>query len=375
MRFANYLGAALGVAALAALVGVPRAGHADGHAKAMADAEALIKSHQVMPDFKDPGPAFDAKTCMKDKKVLHIPLTMTNPFNAEIAKAMAAAAAEVGVEFKNWDNQLKIDQWVQGMAAAIAGGYHLIDLQGGIPPAALGPQIDEARAKGLKVTTTHLYDVTQDIPPNLDGSARMNYTEAGKLLASWAYVKTGGKPNVVVIGSDEIVPTAPFVKSIQDTLKAYCPDCKQQYVNVPVQEWATKIQPSVQAALVADPGINFILPIYDSMSQFIVPALRITNRLGDVKIASYNGTPFVLDMVRTGEVDMDIGESLGWIGYAGLDVNMRILCGVEPAVTVLNTPLYIFDASNIKTAGEPADFHSGYGDKHLEGFRKLWGLK
>lgn len=371
MRFGKYLTALVGAAAVAGLIGAPHVAHAD----AMADAEALIKAHQVLPDYKDPGPAFDAKACMKDKKMLTIPLTMANPFNAEIAKAMTAAAAEVGFELKVWENQLKIDQWVQGMAAAESGGYSLIDLQGGIPPAALGPQIDSARAKGIKVTTTHLYDVTQDIPANLDGSARMNYTMAGKLMASWAYVKTGGKPNVVIIGSDEIVPTAPFVKSIQDTLKGYCPDCKQQYVNVPVTEWATKIQSSVQSALVADPSINFILPIYDSMSQFIVPALRITNRLGEVKIASYNGTPFVLDMVRTGEVDMDVGESLGWIGYAGIDVNMRILCGITPPVTDLNTPLYIFDASNIKSAGEPANFHSGYGDKHLEGFRKLWGLK
>lgn len=370
MRLGKQCAALLGAAAFAVALGAAGGAKAD----AMADAEALIKAHQQLPDFKAPGEAFDAKACMKGKKMLVIPLTMTNPFNVEISKAMEAAAAEIGFEFKNWDNQLKIDQWVQGMAAAQAGGFNLVDLQGGIPPAALGPQIDETRAKGIKVTTTHLYDVTQDIPANLDGSARMNYTMAGKLMASWAYIKTGGKPNVIIIGSDEIVPTAPFVKSIQDTLKAYCPECKQQYVNVPVQEWATKIQPSVQSALVADPGINFVLPIYDSMSQFVVPALRITNRAGQVKIASYNGTPFVLDMVRGGDVDMDVGESLGWIGYAGVDVNMRILCGLAP-VKDLNTPLYIFDKSNVKTAGEPADFHHGYGDKHLVGFRALWGLK
>ena len=370
MRVTKYLAAFVGAAALAAVLSAPGGAQAD----AMADAKALIAEHQKLPEFKPPGAAFDAKECMKDKKMMVIPLTMTNPFNVEVSKAMGAAADAVGFELKNWDNQLKIDQWVQGMAAGAAGGYNLIDLQGGIPPAALGPQIDEARAKGIKVTTTHLYDVTQDIPQNLDGSARMNYTMAGKLMASWAYIKTEGKPNVVIIGSDEIVPTAPFVKSIQDTLKAYCPDCKQQYVNVPVQEWATKIQPSVQSALVADPSINFILPIYDSMSQFIVPALRITNRLGDVKIASYNGTPFVLDMVRTGEVDMDVGESLGWIGYAGVDVNMRILCGHEQ-VTVLNTPLYIFDKSNVESAGVPANFNDGYGNTHLAGFRKLWGLE
>jgi ribose transport system substrate-binding protein len=110
------------------------------------------------------------------------------------------------------------------------------------------------------------------------------------------------------------------------------------------------------------------------MSQFVVPALQITNRVGEVKIATYNGTPFVLDMVREGKVDMDVGESLGWVGYAGIDVNMRILCGLKP-VQDLNTPLYVFDKDNVKAAGVPANFNDGYGNSHLEGFRKLWGLK
>jgi ribose transport system substrate-binding protein len=343
-------------------------------ANAMADAEAIIKPHETMPAFTPPGPSFDAKACMKDKKIFEIPLTMTNPFNVQVSKAMAAAAKTVGFPFTNWDNQLKVDQWIQGMAKATAEGYSLIDLQGGIPPQALTPQIAAAREKGIKVSTTHLYDVTQPRPSTIDASARSNYSEAGRVLAAWAYVKTGGKPDVIIIGSDEIIPTAPFVKSIEDTLKTLCPECKQKYINVPVPEWGTKIQGSTQSALVADPGINFVLPIYDSMSQFVIPALRLTGRIGSVKIASYNGTPFVVDMVRNGDVDMDIGESLGWVGYAAIDVAMRALCG-QPDVENLNSPLYIFDKANAATAGVPADFDHGYGDSHIAGFKALWQIK
>lgn len=343
-------------------------------ADALADADAIIKPHTTMPGFTAPGPAFDAKACMKDKKMFVVPLTMTNPFNVQVSKAMAAAAAAVGFPLTNWDNQLKVDQWIQGMAKATAEHYALIDLQGGIPPEALGPQIAAAREKGVKVTTTHLYDVTQTKSASLDASAKSNYTEAGRIMAAWAFTKTSGKPNVVIIGSDEIIPTTPFVKSIQATLKTLCPECKAKYINVPVPEWGTKIQPSVQSALVADPGINFILPIYDSMSQFVVPALRLTGRTGSVRIATYNGTPFVLDMVRTGDVDMDIGESLGWVGYAAIDVNMRALCGLPP-VEALNSPLYIFDKANAATAGVPATFDDGYGNSHIAGFKSLWGIK
>ncbi|KPF42175.1 sugar ABC transporter substrate-binding protein [Rhizobium sp. AAP43] len=344
-----------------------------GQADPMAEAKAIIAEHEKMPVFEPPGEAFDAKSCMAGKKVLSIPISMTIPFNVELQKAMAKAAAEVGFTYTTWDNQLKSDQWMQGVSQAISQKYDVLDIAGGLNPEWLGPQLAEARAAGLKITTTHFYDVTQEQHSSVDYSGSVDYTGAGKLLAAWAYAKTEGKPNVLIIGSSDVLPSIPFVKSIQDQLKALCPDCVQKHLDVPVSEWATKIQPGVQSAVLADPGINFILPIYDSMSQFVIPALRITGSEGAVKVASYNGTPFVLDMVREGQVQMDIGESLGWSGYAAVDNIMRMLCGL-PSVKKLNSPLLVFDERNIETAGVPATFDDGYGDAHLEGFRKLWKL-
>jgi ribose transport system substrate-binding protein len=340
----------------------------------MAAAEALLAKHRHMPNFTAPGPAFDAKKCMAGKSMFVIPLSSANPFNVAIAKSMSTSAKDVGFKLTVWENQAKLDQWVQGMANAGSQGYNLIDLMGGIPPAALGPQITEARGKGIKVTTTHLYDVTQPIPDNLDGSTQDNYTEAGQIMAAWAITHTGGKVNAVIIGSDEVVPTKAFVKAIEEYLDKNAPGSKHQYINVPFPEWGTKIQPSVQSAVVADPTINYILPIYDNMATFVIPALRITNKQGTVKIATFNGSPGMLDLQRQGDIEMNVGESLGWWGMAGVDADMRVLCGL-PKVTNPNTPLLIFDKNNLATAGVPADYDKGYGDVHVNGFLKLWGLK
>jgi superfamily II DNA or RNA helicase len=73
-------------------------------------------------------------------------------------------------------------------------------------------------------------------------------------------------------------------------------------------------------------------------------------------------------------VEMNVGESLGWVGMAGVDANMRLLCGMDP-VTKLNTPAFIFTKENVATAGIPATFNDGYGDVHIAGFQTLWGLK
>jgi ribose transport system substrate-binding protein len=340
----------------------------------MAAAEALIAQHRKMPGFTAPGAPFDAKKCMANKSMFEIPLSSNSPFNVAIAKAMASAAKEVGFKLAIWENQAKLDQWVQGIANAGIQGFSLIDLQGGIPPAALGPQIKEARDKGIKVTTTHYYDVTQEIPDTLDGSTQAPFTEAGQIMAAWAITHTGGKVNALIMGADEFGATKPFVKAIEDYLDRNAPGSKHQYINVSFPEWGTKIQPSVQSAVIANPTLNYILPIYDNMATFVVPALRIVNKQDSVKIASFNGSPSNLDLLRQGGMEMDIGESLGWWGMAGVDANMRVICGL-PKVTNPHTPLLIFDKENVATAGIPADYDKGYGNVHVDGFLKLWGLK
>ena len=37
-------------------------------------------------------------------------------------------------------------------------------------------------------------------------------------MADWAFVRTGGKPNVIIIGSDEVIATPAMVKAMQAEL-------------------------------------------------------------------------------------------------------------------------------------------------------------
>lgn len=342
------------------------------HADAMLEAQALIAKHREIPEFVPLGEPFDARACMADKKVFSIPVTMTVPFVVALQDAMSRAAADVGFEYTVLATQGGMDSYIQGVERAVSQGYDLIDLTGGLNPIVIGPQLMQAKAAGLTVTTTHLYDDTQEQAAFVDASAKVPFSSVGEVLAAWAYVQTDGAPNVLIIGSDDVLPTLPFVESIQTKLLEYCPECAQQYLNVPLAEWGTRIQSGVQSALLSNPDINYILPIYDSMSQFVTPALRIAG--ADVPIASFNGTPFVLDMVREGTVEMVIGESLGWAGYAAIDVQMRQLCGLN-VPDELGVPLVIFDSSNVETTGIPANFDDGYGDAHIAGFRALWMLE
>jgi len=339
---------------------------------ALAAAQADLDKYTQIPSFTAPGEPFDAKACMADKRILSVPASSAVPFVATINEAMARIAGVVGFEYQIWENQGQPTQWVQGIEYGVTNGFDLIDLLAGADPRILVPQIKAARDAGAIVTASHLTGFEQDVPGGLTASIPIDYRQAGKLLAEWAITKTEGKANALVLVTNEVLSTDSMLAGIEEAFAA-SPDSKFTVVNVSIPDWASKIQPNVQSAVIADPSINYILPIYDGMNQFVVPALTITGATDRVKIATFNGTPFVLDMIQNGQVEMDVGENLDWIAYGMLDAQMRLICNLDP-VTDPKIPLLIFDANNAATAGSPAEASKGYGDAYLAGYKELWKL-
>ena len=100
-------------------------------------------------------------SCMKGKSILSIPVSSANPFTANIEKAMAAAAKEVGFKFTTWENQGQSSQWVQGMDTAVNQKVSLIDLLAGTDPRVLVPQVQAAQAAKIPVIASHYNGVEQ----------------------------------------------------------------------------------------------------------------------------------------------------------------------------------------------------------------------
>lgn len=331
-----------------------------------------VEKYQTLPKFVPPGPAFDAKKGMKGKAIFSIPVSSANPFSENIDKAMKQVADAVGFKLSLWENQGQPSQWVQGIDQAVNQKVDLIDLMAGVDPEMVRPQIEAAKTAGIKVVASILGGFDQTVP-YVSAYLPLDYNQAGRILADWTILKTKGKANVLVLGPDEITSTLSVKNGLLDEFKTKSPGSKVTYVNVPFGDWATKLQTDVQAALVRDPSINYIIPIYDSMCLYVVPAITIAGATDRVKIATFDGTPFVLKMIQEGKVEMDIGENLDWMGKAIMDYEMRTLCGL-PEVKNENMPLYIWDKSNIDKAGTPPTVSTGYGDAYIDGYNKLWGL-
>jgi ribose transport system substrate-binding protein len=353
-----------------------KAATATGATKAGVEhAKAQIAKYRALPEFQPPGAAFDARELAAGKTLLSIPASSSIPFVQTIQDGMKELAGEVGMNFIDWPNQGKPVQWVQGMNQAIDRKADVVNLLAGINPAALGPQIAKAEAGGAKVVASHLYDVNQPATNGAD-SVSIYYEQAGRLLADWVIAKTEGDANVLAVTINEVVSTEPMMHGIRDEFDKHCGDgCKLSTINTAIADVATRIQPQVQSALVKDPNLNYVIALYDSAeAPFVVAGIRQAGAKGRVKVVTFNGTPSVLKMVKDGDVEMDVGESLDWISYGIMDQVMRLAGGLDP-VADPKLPIRIFDAENVDETGTPPTDSQGYGDGYRDGYMKLWGLK
>jgi ribose transport system substrate-binding protein len=344
-----------------------------------AAAQMRLDRFRALPAFRAPGPAFDATRELRGKRVYEIPITSEVPFIGEVEKGMRQAAEQVGAELVVFPNQGRPTQWAQGIRTAISRDADAILLLAQ-DPELVGPQISQAERAGIPVIVLRTTGEGQPCQRGRDGETLGTtcvpapFERAGRLEADYVIVDSGGKADVLVVTSNDARSTEPLLRGLRGEFRSNCPDCELRFVDVPIPDWATRLRTEVQSALVRDPGIDYVIPTYDSMSQFAVPAIVASRAAERIKISTFNGTPFVLEMLQDGRVvSMDVGEDLAWVGWAAMDQAFRVIAG-ERAVRSERTPLRVFDESNVDEAGTPPRFDRGYGRPYVQGYRKLWGL-
>lgn len=365
----------------------------------VATLQARLAKFESVPKFVPPsGPSFSASKA-RGKTVFSIPLSNGIPFCVSLEQSQSKVAKMLGIRYISYANQGSPSQWVAGFNEAISRHVDAILLSCAPNPAGLQPQIAAARRAGIPVIASPAAQSPQcfsnveyknktfaDLPncfktglttvkASMAGvAANVNgpYPQEAALMADWAIVKTSGKLNGLVITSSDIYTATAIVGTIKSEIDKWCAaTCKLRVIDVPTTRWATDLQGNTKSALLADPSLSYVLPIYDSMNQFVVPAISGAGRT-DLHTISYNGTPFVLKDMQQGDVVAgDLGESLDWKGYIAMDQVMRVMIGLPPAADS-ESPLRLWTKANVKEAGTPPTIYDGYGSSYASGFKKLW---
>jgi ribose transport system substrate-binding protein len=336
-----------------------------------------IDDHTGIADWAYPGKPFDAGRAA-GKTIFTIQENSTNPFTNAIVAGMKDVADKVGVDVVDYPNQGQRTQWIQGIQQAISRKVDAIVLLGGtIGPIYFREQAAAADRAGIPIVTVVDRDLTQKAEPEAAARVGQPYAEAARLDADWIIKQTKCDANVLVITTNELIAGDINSLAAQREFDQYCGDgCKTRYVNVPLSAWGTKIGTTTQTEVASNPDLNYVFPLYDAMSQFVVPGIQLGGGIARVKVATFNGTPGILRMIQTGDtVEMIVGENETHLAYAAMDQAMRLMTGVDTIEDGdYGIPLRVFDDSNVDETGEPPAYGAGYGDKWRDGFLEAWGL-
>jgi len=341
---------------------------------------ATLSKYLGVPVFTPPGAPVDVAK-LRGKRVFVIPIEET-PFTQAVEAGERAAAKAAGVQLTFYPNQGQVSQWVQGMQTAIAQKPALIILDTSPDPRQLQPQIAAAKAAGIPVLVTHFYDMTSPQPPACAGCAagvtaivKAPISVAGGAEADWIIANSGGKANVLIVSLNGLLPVPGMVAAADAQFKQYCPGCKVTTVAINLSQLGTAgAFGQVSSALVQNPGINYVDPLFDASIPGTLAAIEASGKSSQIKMVSFNGSSFALQDVASGTspVAADVAEPDTWVGYANMDQAFRMMAGMPPANET--TPIRIFDSSNITQAGGGPAYSGGYGTSYTTGFFKLWGL-
>ena len=334
-------------------------------------AQSQLDAFSAEPQFEAPGPAVDAAAAA-GKSVAIVPASSNVPFVTTIANNMVRIGDEARLDVSIFKNNGTPAEWAQGVSDAIAQNANSIDLLAGLDPAAISAQVRQATGQDISVVATHLYDVNQTIDPNITAATNIPYEQAGRLLADWVIVETGGDANVLVTTINQVNSTVPMVAGIEDEFATYCGDgCTVTKIDSTIADLG-KLQQQVQSALTSDPDINYVINLYDSaQAPQTEAAIKALGR-DDLHIATFNGTPEIMKLIGPDSViAVDVAENLDWIAYGAIDQHLRLASGAEPTTTP-NIPIRVFDATNIAEFTGPG---LGFGDAYPDDYRELWGLQ
>lgn len=348
-------------------------GGADNSA-VVAAAQAVIDSFKEIPSTSDLGDSIDV-AALAGKTIISIPIDSSLEFYQVGENAMKAVAEEAGLTYETFPTDGSPTSFQQGFASAIAQDAGVILLNGPLPET-LEPQIEEAQAAGIPVVPVHISDQTEPALESTPWEAFAPFNLGARLSTLYSVIDLDGEPvKALVLSASGTGPSDGMVQAIEDALANEAPEGSEVIANLNIQvpEWSTDIQPAVQSALLKDPEINAVIPIYDSMALFAIPGIEQAAADRNLGVYSFNGTPAVMGLIQDGVMRMDVSESPDWVAYVNLDTAFRAMLDVPP-IPEASGPVRVIDASNVAETGNPPEAGKGFGEEFPSAYMELWGL-
>lgn len=325
--------------------------------------DSIIDQH--MEDLNEEIPA-DSAPIAEDKMVVVIPCTYASEACARGADAAIEAAEYLGWEARMIDPAGDPEASRQGIDQAIQLGA-----DGIIFTAAVGDQLDsnlrDAREAGLFLVNSmsppdeeDRFDV--EISPDEDAS--------GQMVAAAIANDSGGEANVLAIVDRSFSSVQARHDAFEKHLPELCEGCEiVETIETQTSQLQSGLPPQVQAALTANPDINYIWTHTGAVVVATQSTVANSPNGDQVKMAAYDGNDANLEYVADENANqfLDVIKPMEHTGYRSIHEMNRLFdegAGDEP--TLLDMEKRLVDIDTVPELPWTGD------TEWQQGFEDLW---
>ena len=342
----------------------------------VAQAKAEIAKYTSVPTFTAPGPAIDTSK-LRGKTILVVEHDTVANALVEITKGIQGAGQLLGITVDTFNGQSTVSTIEQGIQQGInqkVGAIILVGVATSLVPSSI------AAANAAKIPVVGVITGQPDTSApgqgfgqGLFGASGPSYVDLGKLVADTAIVNSNGSAvNSAVITFDN--PIGPAVIKGINSVFSSCSNCKVLTTqDIEPQYWPTKVAGAVSSMIQANPNLNYILPVADTIGIFATAGVSQSGASGKVSVISDDGSSAgTLGLVQKGPIYLaDPGYSAPWAGWEAMDQALRAMSGMQPGNPVV--PIRYVNKSNL--AGlDLKDLTNVFGNAYVAGYKALWGL-
>lgn len=336
--------------------------------------KANLAKASGVPRFVAPGPAFDASGAA-GKLLFYHSITFGVEIIHTLYAGVSEAAKAAGCKVDMFDAKGRPDLIVAGIQQAIDRKVDCLLLES-VNNKLVDRQLRQVKAAGIPVVyINELYEPGPGLYEP-DALVAFDYVGGSTLAADWVLADSGGKGINAAIFRADSERHRQQERAIRDRLARYGVDPKLRTEEVPFADFATRWPVLTRSVMTDDPDINYIFPVIDGISVYVVPALQQAGAADHVKIATYNGTQSVLQELKAGNViGADTGGAQTWEGWLDVDRALRLLTGNDVPPGEAKPPNRLFDGDNIDSIDLGAPEQEWYDTQAAkDGFKQLWGV-
>lgn len=342
----------------------------------VAEAEEAVAELEAEPAVELPGPPIKNVASVKGKRVFWVANGLEVPFNQEILDALEEAGKEAGLTIEVGDSKGSSATATKLIDQAVGQGVDVI-IDEAQTLESISAAVKGAKEAGIPVIMGYQGDPEPVTPQQEEEGMVAGVTEcyscAGEAMANFVVADSGGKADAVLYSVPENGVAVVEQEGFEKVFEEKCPECKLKVTALGFAEWANA-QSVVSSSLKSDPGVNYLIPVYDGVETYMEAGIVSAPNASEIKVVSLNASLAQMEKLAKGEiVAAEAGFNLKQTGYAFIDQALRVLTGTEPS-SDSKIALRLFTENNIGEIDLKKDESTWYGEDIVPLFQKLWGI-